>query len=66
MHAFVTGAIGWVGSAVVADLLGAGHRVTGFGRSTEKATALAAGVWRLCRERSMTAACGASRLADLV
>lgn len=42
MHVFVTGATGWVGSAVVADFLGAGHRVTALTRSTEKASALAA------------------------
>jgi len=42
MHVFVTGATGWVGSAIVADLLGAGHRVTALVRSTQKASALAA------------------------
>lgn len=42
MNVFVTGATGWVGSAVVADLLGAGHRVTALVRSSEKASALAA------------------------
>ena len=42
MHVFVTGATGWIGSAVVKDLIAAGHTVTGLSRSAEKAPALAA------------------------
>jgi nucleoside-diphosphate-sugar epimerase len=42
MHVFVTGATGWVGSALIEDLLAAGHRVTGLARSTDKAAPLAA------------------------
>jgi nucleoside-diphosphate-sugar epimerase len=49
MKVFVTGASGFIGSAIIKDLLAAGHEVTGLARSEESAKAVndsGAQVWK--------------------
>jgi nucleoside-diphosphate-sugar epimerase len=68
MHVFITGASGWIGSAVTDELLANGHQVLGLARSEEAAAALAAkgaGVHRGSLDDVASLAAGA-RNADAV